>query len=204
MQDNFQQILKEHEGYSSVLPELYRLMEKESFVIVAVDGRCGSGKTYFAELVGKLFPCNICHMDDFYLPFEKRQEDWMEIPGANMDLERFYTEVLKPVRSGRQVIYRPYNCKKGTMEKGISLPVRKLTVIEGSYSHYPLLAAEYDLTVFLSCSKEEQRKRLQLREGSRFSAFEKQWIPLEEKYFQRYEIEKKSQFVVDTSNFFHV
>ena len=90
------------------------------------------------------------------------------------------------------------------MEKEISLPVRKLTVIEGSYSHHPLLAAEYDLTVFLSCSKEEQRKRLQLREGSRFSAFEKQWIPLEEKYLQRYEIEKKSQFVVDTSNFFHV
>lgn len=204
MQDDFRQILKENAGYSSVLSELYSLMESESPIIIAIDGRCGSGKTYFAELIGKLFSCNICHMDDFYLPFEKRQESWKETPGANMDLERFYTEVLKPVRIGRPVIYRPYNCKKGTMEEGIFLPIRKLTVVEGSYSHHPLLAEEYDLKVFLTCSGEEQRKRLQLREGSRFPSFEEQWIPLEEKYLQRYEIEKKSQFVVDTSDFFHV
>ncbi|MDE6607952.1 MAG: uridine kinase [Lachnospiraceae bacterium] len=176
-------------------------MENEPPIIVAIDGRCGSGKTYFAELIKKLFPCNVCHMDDFYLPFEKRQENWMEIPGANMDLNRFYTEILKPIRAGRPVIYQSYNCKKDTMEEGISLPIRKLTIVEGSYSHHPLLAKEYDLKIFLTCSGEEQRKRLQFREGSRVSAFEKQWIPLEEKYLQCYEIEKKSHFVVDTSDF---
>ena len=204
MKDDFGQIIKEHKEYSSVLLELYSLMEGESPVIIAIDGRCGSGKTYFAELIGKLFPCNVCHMDDFYLPFEKRQENWMATPCANMDLERFYAEVLKPVRTGRPAIYRPYNCKKSTMEEGIALPVRKLTVVEGSYSHHPLLAAEYDLTIFLTCSGEEQKKRLQLREGRRFPAFEKQWIPLEEKYLQCYRIEKKSRFVVDTTDFFQV
>ena len=81
-------------------------------MIIAIDGRCGSGKTYLAELIKKQFPCNICHMDDFYLPFEKRQKNWREIPAGNIDLERFFTEILRPVKAGREVVYRPYNCKK--------------------------------------------------------------------------------------------
>lgn len=171
-------------------------------MIIAIDGRCGSGKTYLAELIKKQFPCNICHMDDFYLPFEKRQKNWREIPAGNIDLERFFTEILRPVKAGREVVYRPYNCKKNRMEEGIILPFHKLTVIEGSYSHHPMLSAEYDWMIFLTCSKDAQKRRLQIREGSHYDSFEKQWIPMEEQYLQRFQIEKNSHNVEDTTDFF--
>ena len=40
--------------------------------ILAIDGRCTSGKTTLAEQIEKSLPCNIVHIDDFYLPFSKR------------------------------------------------------------------------------------------------------------------------------------
>ena len=38
-----------------------------------------------------------------------------------------------------------------------------LSVIDGSYSHHPILAENYDLKIFLTCGKEEQARRLRIR-----------------------------------------
>lgn len=198
---HYRLVQKDYADYFSVILEIYRIMQRGMPAVIAIDGRCGSGKTYLAGLIGKLFPCNVCHMDDFYMPSEQRQEDWMDIPAGNMDLMRFLTEVLVPVKAGKQVIYRPYDCEKNKIGKIVQMPLHKLTVVEGSYSHHPILAAEYDLKVFLTCSREEQRKRLQVREGGYFSVFEKMWIPMEENYLQHYSIETGSHLVVDTSDY---
>ncbi len=192
---------KGYADYFSVILEIYRITQSGMPAVIAIDGRCGSGKTYLAGLIERLFPCNICHMDDFYLPSEQRQENWMDIPGGNMDLMRFLTEVLVPIKAGKQVVYRPYDCEKNKMRKTVQMPFHKLTVVEGSYSCHPMLAAEYDLTIFLTCSREEQKKRLQVREGGYFSVFEKLWIPMEENYLQHYSIETGSHLVVDTSDY---
>lgn len=198
---HYRLIKKEYGDYFPVLLEIYRLVQRKEQAVIAIDGRCGSGKTYLAALIGKLFPCNICHMDDFYLPMKQREKKWKEIPGGNMDLERFLNEVLCPARNGKGISYRPYHCGKNAMEDAVWMPFRRLTVVEGSYSHHPALAGEYDLTIFLTCSREEQRKRLQIREGEAFLVFEHTWIPLEENYLRHYAIETGSRFVVDTSDY---
>lgn len=200
-QPHYRLIQRQYSDYFPVLFEIYRLLQRKDPAVVAIDGRCGSGKTYLSGLIGKLFPCNICHMDDFYLPLGQRKKNWMEIPGGNMDLKRFLIEVLRPIRTGQQAVYRPYSCRKNDMGEAVRMPLRKLTVVEGSYSRHPILAAEYDLTIFLTCSREEQRKRLQIRENDYFSVFEELWIPLEENYLQHYSIETGSHLIVDTSNY---
>ena len=96
---HYRLLRKEYADYFTVFAEIYRLMQGKSTVVIAIDGRCGSGKTYLAELIGRLFPCNICHMDDFYMPMEQRRKNWMEIPGGNMSLKRFLREVLHPIRT---------------------------------------------------------------------------------------------------------
>ncbi len=78
------------------------------------------------------------------------------------------------------------------------LPVRNLTVVEGSYSRHPSVGEAYDLTIFLTCSREVQRRRLAQREGSRYAAFEERWIPMEENYFRCFDVEGTSHMVVDT------
>ncbi len=167
-------------------------------VIVGMDGRCGSGKTSLAELIAGIFPCNVVHTDDFYLPMEEREENWTEIPGGNMDFARLHSEILIPARSGDEVLYRPYCCQEGAYGEALRLAPCPLLVVEGSYSHYPLLAEAYDLKVFLTCSQEVQKRRLQEREGSYFTMFEKRWIPMEENYFHHFDVEAGSDLVVRT------
>ena len=56
-------------------------------VVLALDGRCGSGKTTMATALAEQFPDSIVlHTDDFYLPPADRVPGWEQTPCANMDL----------------------------------------------------------------------------------------------------------------------
>ena len=56
-------------------------------VVLALDGRCGSGKTTMAAALAEQFPDSIVlHTDDFYLPPADRVPGWEQTPCANMDL----------------------------------------------------------------------------------------------------------------------
>lgn len=188
-------------GYFPALLALVRLIGSGRPAVAAVDGRCGSGKTSFARLAEELLPCTVVHMDDYYLPPDRRAPNWEEIPGGNMDLERFEREVLLPARRGEAVSYRPYRCRTGTFAPPRLLPPRPLTLVEGSYSLHPRLRARYDLRIFLTCSREEQTTRLTAREGENFPTFRDRWVPLEERYQLACRPEADS-LLVDTTGFF--
>lgn len=169
-------------------------------VILALDGRCGSGKTTLASRLAQRFPASTTlHTDDFYLPPAQRVAGWEHIPCANMDLARLRTEALAPACAGLPVPYRAYSCREGAFLPVRELSAQPLVILEGSYSHHPLLAGCETLRVFLTCSKAEQTRRLQAREGERFANFAARWIPLEEAYFAQYRIEETADFVVDTT-----
>lgn len=203
MKDGLSEINSQHEYcYQKVLAELQKLLDKGKTVIVSIDGRCGSGKSGLAEVIRKAFTCNVFHMDDYYLPMDKREENWEQIPGGNIDFERFKKEVLMPTIRGEAVTYRPYDCRTGTVARCEQIKPCILTVVEGSYSAHPLLSDKYDIRIFLTCSEEVQKMRLMKREGEKFQAFELKWIPLEENYFKCYNIEKNSTMVIDTGELF--
>ena len=169
-------------------------------VLVALDGRCGSGKTTLAAQLAAQFPRSITvHTDDFYLPPASRVANWEQIPCANMDLERLRAQVLTPARAGQPVAYRAYSCREGAFCPTQLLTPQPLVLVEGSYSCHPTLADCYDLKVFVTCSKEEQARRLLTREGERYSGFTARWIPLEEEYFAKFQIEQTVDFILDTT-----
>lgn len=188
-------------GFFPALLALAGLVRAGRPAVAAVDGRSGSGKTGFARLAADLFPCAVVHMDDYYLPPDRRAPDWERVPGGNMDLERFEREALAPARRGEAIPCRPYRCRTGALEPLRLLPARPLVLVEGSYSLHPRLREKYDLRIFLTCSREEQTARLTAREGDYFPAFRDRWIPLEEHYRLACRPEADS-LVVDTTDFF--
>ena len=168
-------------------------------VVLALDGRCGSGKTTMAAALAEQFPDSIVlHTDDFYLPPADRVPGWEQTPCANMDLARLRDEVLAPARAGKPVLYRAYSCREGAYLPPRVLGPAPLVIVEGSYSHHPSLAPYYDIKVFLTCSAEEQMRRLRAREGKRYLNFVQRWIPLEEEYFTDYAIERNAEMTVVT------
>lgn len=167
-------------------------------VIAAIDGRCGSGKSTLAALLQERFSCNVVHTDDFYLPPQRRADNWMEVPAGNMDLDRLLSQVLRPLRSGRPARYQPFSCQSGTLLEPVELRPGGLTLVEGSYSHHPLLAEHYGWKLFLTCSPEVQSQRLLMRAPERFDRFQRLWIPMEERYFRAFRILEHSDLVLDT------
>ena len=168
--------------------------------VLALDGRCGSGKTTIAGRLTQQFPaCIVLHTDDFYLPPAQRVHGWEKKPCANMDLARLRDEALRPAYDGQTIPYRAYSCREGTYHPVQELPAQPLVILEGSYSHHPLLTRYETLRVFVTCSKDEQARRLKAREGERYENFAARWIPLEEEYFAEYKIEETADFVVDTT-----
>lgn len=169
-------------------------------LVLALDGRCGSGKTTLAAALAGQFPAStVLHTDDFYLPPAQRSPDWAHTPCANMDLTRLRDEALRPAYEGQPVPYRAYSCREGRCLPVQQLSAQPLVILEGSYSHHPLLAGYETLRVFVTCSKPEQIRRLQAREGERYANFAARWIPLEEAYFAQYNVEVKADFAIDTT-----
>lgn len=182
----------------AAIQELLDKADKGKSVIVAIDGRCGSGKSSFAKLIKSTYACNVFHMDDYYLPMDKRKENWEKLNGGNMDFDRFKEEILMPLRQGVAVMHRPYDCHIGAYKSCEKMEPCMLAVVEGSYSTHPLLADSYDMKIFLTCSKEIQTRRLKEREKENYAAFEQKWIPMEENYFKSYNIQQNSDIVLDT------
>ena len=119
-----------------------------------------------------------------------------------MDLARFQQEVLQPAQSGQLITYQPYDCQQGRLLEPRQLPPAQLTVIEGSYSQHPQLAASYNLKIFLTINTAEQAARLQAREGDYYPAFVERWIPQEELYLQACGVEAKADIRLDCSGWF--
>lgn len=176
------------------------LREAGGPLLVAVDGRCASGKTSFAALCAQVFPdCNVFHMDDFFLPYEKRTPQRLAAPGGNVDYERAQAELFEPLSRGETVTFSRFDCASRALESPRAFPPRRLNIVEGSYSHHPVLAPYSGLKLFLTCSPAAQLSRLSRRAPEKLADFQTRWIPMEEHYFKAFDIEHRCGLTVDTT-----
>ncbi|MCI8799141.1 MAG: hypothetical protein HFH88_04915 [Lachnospiraceae bacterium] len=172
-----------------------RIQNYEKFpLLIAVDGRCAAGKTTLAAALRERTGCQVIHMDDFFLRPGQRTEQRLQEPGGNVDYERFLEEVMLPLSRGEGFSYRAFDCRKMELADAVRVEPRAVTVVEGSYSCHPALWDYYSLHVFLDIDKEEQFRRICLRNGNQAAArFRELWIPLEEKYFAAYRIRERCE-----------
>lgn len=168
-------------------------------VLVAVEGRCASGKSTLAARLGAHYDCPVVHMDEFFLRPEQRTEARYAAPGENIDHERFLEEVLLPLRRGQAVSYRPYDCQTQQLSDTVFLPDSPIYIVEGSYSCHPALRRYYDLRLFLTVEPQEQLRRITERNGPAYAqVFQDRWIPLEEAYFAACDVERCCDSVYHT------
>lgn len=180
--------------------EINKLLKQKERIIIAIDGRCGSGKTTLAAQLKKEPDCNVIPADHFFLRPEQRTSERYAQPGGNIDYERLESEVLVPLSKGGEFSYKPFDCSSGTLAQPVFVPQKAINIIEGSYSCHPRLFGYYDLTIFLTVDREEQLRRIERRNGSEMlKMFKEKWIPLEEKYFAEYNVEEKCNIIIENS-----
>ena len=188
------------EEYKKVRQEIETLLAGEKArIFVGIDGRCGSGKTTLASYLMTCFDGNLFHMDDFYLRKEQRTPERLAEAGGNVDYERFRAQVLYPALRGENVLYERFDCMTFSLKKAELYPPKRLNLIEGSYSLHPYFGDVYDLRIFMTVSKDMQRKRIRARNGEeKLARFLSEWIPKEEAYFRKFAPEKNALVINGT------
>lgn len=181
-----------------LIKEILNALEKTpgEIKVVAIDGRCASGKTTLAEHLARASGAGVIHMDDFFLPEQLRTARRMEEAGGNVHYERFEREVLPRLKSGEAFAYRRFDC--GRMEPGEAVQVGpgRLRIVEGAYSCHPRFGSYMNLRVFGDITAPEQRNRIRERNGEEgLKNFLEKWIPLEERYFAAFQIREHADFV---------
>ena len=155
--------------------------------ILAIEGASGSGKTTLAGEIATRFGCVVLHMDDFFLPANRRTD---EIAG-NIDRTRFLEEVLTPLSRGETFDYIAFDCKSQTYRAPVRISPTPLVVVEGAYSMHPDFAEFYTHSVFLTVEKDVQKARILKRPNAQ--DFFTEWLPREERYFKEFDIPNKCE-----------
>ena len=177
-------ILRRDVWFLPLLSGIDRTCAGRERTVVALEGGSASGKTTLAAALRQIYGCEVFHMDDFFLQPWQRTPQRLAQPGGNVDRERFFQEVLRPLRRGEPVCWRRFDCHAGRLLEPQTVRPGTLTVVEGAYSMHPDLAEAYDFSAFLRISPELQRRRVQQRNTPREQEqFFSRWIPLEQAYF---------------------
>ena len=170
------------------------LLQERGGARVAIDGNSGAGKSTLGALLAAVYGGNLYHMDDFFLPQERKTAQRLAEPGGNVDRERFQAEVLSHL--GAPFSYRPWRCHPGAFAAPVAASPRAVEIVEGVYSLHPDLRAAYDLRVFLAIAPRAQAERIRARSGeAMLKRFVSEWIPLENVYFDRLGVRECCQLV---------
>ncbi len=164
--------------------------------IVAIDGKCASGKTSLVEdLAGKI-DFSLVSMDDFFLPPEMKTPSRMNETGGNVHYERFIAEVIVPLRENRSFSYRRFSCRTCSYIGARDVASSGLVIVEGSYALHPAFSRYWDVSFLLTVDSSEQIRRLRLRSPERIDAFLSKWIPMENDYFESFRIAEKADYII--------
>jgi Uridine kinase len=176
---------------------IYNLPQKRRNVI-AIDGRCASGKTTAAQLIARAFDAEVVHCDDFYLPIELRTKERYAKPGGNIHYERFAQEVVAKLPSGEPFDYGIFDCSEWKVNRVARVGASPLVIVEGAYSTHPILGRYFDLSVFFDVKNDVRKSRIAIRDGKEaLSMFEQKWIPLEEAYIAATKAIERADMIVE-------
>lgn len=183
---------KFHENIADYIENHRKKCPKDVFC-VAIDGGSASGKTTLCAYLENRLGAQIIHCDDFFIPISEREKRDLRL--GNLDFERFEGDVLQKL--GSEFSYRPFNCKTQALSDEIFVKKTDIVIVEGAYSHHPLIRKYFDLTIFLKISKDAQKKRVVARAPEKADMFFAKWIPMEQAYFEKYAIIENADLVVD-------
>lgn len=179
-----------------MLPILCRLTGQQRAVI-AVDGRCASGKTTLSADLAETIGAGVVHMDDFFLPAALRTPERLQEPGGNVHYERFRTDVMPYLQNAEAFSYPRFDCSIMAISGRREVAASPFRIVEGAYSCHPELKDYMTLRVFSDVAPKEQQRRILSRDGTdAWEQFRTRWIPMEERYFKAFAIREKADIVL--------
>ena len=185
----------------------------EAPLIIALDGKSGSGKSTIADALQDHLDLAKLPLDDFFsATIPDREWDAFSIKERRsrvFEWDRFIHECLEPLRKGRTAKWRAFDFASGREPDGTygleskekRLDPAPIVLVDGAYSSAPELAEYIDVTVLVKAPKDERLDRLRKRDGVEFSEnWHRRWEAVEDYYFEAIRTENDFDFVIPESH----
>lgn len=174
------------------IKELRKALLEQRPMVIAIDGPSGSGKSTLTDQLETQFDAMVFHADDYFLPSERKTKERLAEPGGNVDRERMIKEIFDHIYDPF-ITSHHYNCHIEAMEVRTPRRRKPIIIIEGVYSMHPIFQPYYDVMIYLKVDRETQLERILKRSNQDIlERFKKEWIPLEDLYFQSFSIPDKA------------
>lgn len=171
------------------------LLQTKDHVIIVFDGMSASLKTTYSTYLKNKYQARVIHMDDFYLPLDKREKNWEQTIAGNIDFERFQKEVVDHLNE--DIYLRKYCCKDKSYSDIICLKKTRLTIVEGAYSLHPNLPKYFDEGFIFLVDDEIQKTRIIGREGiNNAKNFIDKWVSRENNYLSYFNLKEKYPCII--------
>ncbi len=180
--------------------ESFKKENKKDHIVIAIEGKCGSGKTSICKYLKKKLDARIIHGDDFTVPNSLRTEERDKEIGGNIHYERLKDQVINNL--DKEITHEFVYPWTKEYEGSKTHPIKNVTIIEGTYILHPYLGKYYDLAFFLTLSESIQLDRIRSRVPKNiYDEFIIKWIPYEKMYFEKFKIEEKCNYIINTDEF---
>jgi uridine kinase len=154
-------------------------------LVVAVDGRGGSGKTTIAAAVASQTHASVVHTDDFFqwpARAAGRPAQCAQPLDRYYDWQRIRAQALEPLRAGLAATFPRFDWAAGTGFDGpVTVEPSELIVLEGVFSAAPELADLVDRSVLVETPADERLRRLRARLTE--EEWDDDWLAAEQEYF---------------------
>ena len=175
---------------ANIVNSLKLLRHQGIYLLVAIDGPGGAGKSTLAQLLKEQLKtlgwvAAVVKHDDFYRPSNQRENQQAGMIGNDFDWERLRDQVLIPVREGRSAYYQRYDWEADVLTEWHIIPTSDVVLVEGIYTMRCELTDLYDLKIWVECPRSIRLARGVARDGEAARAiWEQDWMPKEDDYIK--------------------
>jgi uridine kinase len=176
-----------------VVVEIHRrLTNRRTPVLVAFDGRSGSGRSMLAARVAARVGATVVEGDEFFAggtDLEWAMQTAEEKVDGCIDWRRLRAEALEPLLAGRAAVWHSFDFAAGAglATHAVRRAPEAVVIVDDVYSGRPELRDLVDLAVLVEAADDRvRRQRLIARDGETFmAAWHALWDEAEDHYFAR-------------------
>ncbi len=143
-------------------------------VVVAVDGRSGSGKTLLGTAVADRLDCPVVHLDELYPGWD----------GLAAGVAHVTSQVLEPLASGERAAYRRWDWMRSRPGRTVPVGPTAMLVLEGCGALVPPADAFAAVRVWVEASMAVRRARALSRDGETYAPHWERWAAQEDAVYR--------------------
>jgi uridine kinase len=144
-------------------------------VVVAIDGRSGSGKTVLGTAVARALACPVVHLDAVYPGWD----------GLEAGVALATTHVLEPLARGERAAYPRWDWMRSRTGRTVEVEPASHLVLEGCGALVPPAARFAAVRVWVDAPTEVRKERALSRDGETYAPHWDRWAAQEDAVYAR-------------------